>query len=57
MEQFEYEDHNFITMKNGKGTSYHTLHLFRAIPSAASKNIKVEITNRFGEVYSETISL
>ncbi|HJV76786.1 MAG TPA: hypothetical protein VJ602_00275 [Paludibacter sp.] len=57
MEQFEDEDQDFITMKNGKGTGYHTLHLFRTIPGSGSKNIKIEITNRFGEVYFETISL
>lgn len=57
MEQFDDEDQDFITMKNGKGTGYHTLHLFRAIPGAGSKNIKIEITNRFGEVYTETVSL
>ena len=57
MEQFEDEDQDFITMKNGKGTGYHTLHLFRAIPGAGAKNIKIEITNRFGEVYSEKSTL
>jgi len=57
MEQFNDEDQDFITMKNGKGTGYHTLHLFRTIPGAGAKNIKIEITNRFGEVYSEAISL
>ena len=57
MEQFDDEDQDFITMKNGKGTGYHTLHLFRTIPGAGTKNVKIEITNRFGEVYSGTISL
>jgi len=57
MEQFNDEDQDFITMKNGKGTGYHTLHLFRTIPGSGAKNIKIEITNRFGEVYSEAISL
>ena len=57
MEQFDDEDQDFITMKNGKGTGYHTLHLFRTIPGAGTKNIKIEITNRFGEVYSDTTTL
>lgn len=57
MEQFDDEDQDFISMKNGKGTGYHTLHLFRTIPGTDTKNIKIEITNRFGEVYSETVSL
>ena len=57
MEQFEDEDQDFITMKNRKGTGYHTLHLFRIIPGAGTKNIKIEITNRFGEVYSENSTL
>jgi len=57
LEQFDDEDQDFITMKNGKGTGYHTMHLFRTIPNAGTKNIKIEITNRFGEVYSQTTSL
>jgi len=57
LEQFDDEDQDFITMKNGKGTGYHTMHLFRTIPGEGTKNIKIEITNRFGEVYSQTTSL
>lgn len=54
MQKFEDEDQDFINM-TGTPKGYHTQHLFRVIPS--SKNIKVEISNRFGEVYSQTLSL
>ncbi|MBP1677546.1 MAG: hypothetical protein H6Q20_2105 [Bacteroidetes bacterium] len=57
MEQFADEDQDFITMKNGKGTGYHTLHLFRAKPAAETKNLKIEVTNRFGEVYTQEVAL
>jgi hypothetical protein len=57
MEQFEDEDQDFITMKNGKGTGYHTLHLFRFQPKTETKTVNIEVTNRFGEVYSQSISL
>lgn len=57
MEQFADEDQDFITMKNGKGTGYHTLHLFRAQPDANAKNIRIELTNRFGETYTQSVDL
>ncbi len=57
MEQFSDEDQDFITMKNGVGTGYKTLHLFRTKPSKDTKNVKIEVTNRFGEVYTQSIVL
>jgi len=56
MEQFSDEDQDYITM-TGKPKGYQTRHLFRATPSSVAKNIKIEVTNRFGEVYTENISL
>lgn len=57
MKQFSDEDQDFITMNNGKPKGYQTRHLFRVTPSAGAKTIKIEVTNRFAEVYSETLSL
>jgi hypothetical protein len=56
MEQFQDEDQDYITMK-GEASGYRTLHLFRATPSAGTKRITIEVTNRFGEVYTENISI
>lgn len=56
MEQFSDEDQDYISM-TGKAKGYHTLHLFRAKPSIGVKNVIVEITNRFGEVYKEQIQI
>lgn len=56
MEQFSDEDQDFINM-SGKAKGYKTLHLFRAAPSTGAKNITIEVTNRFGEVYTEDISI
>lgn len=56
MEQFQDEDQDYITMK-GEASGYRTLHLFRATPSAGAKSITIEVTNRFGEVYTENVSI
>jgi hypothetical protein len=34
-----------------------TDHLFYARPSGNTKEIKIEVTDRFGQVYSETVSV
>ncbi|OJU40550.1 MAG: TonB-dependent receptor [Bacteroidales bacterium 45-6] len=57
MEQFDDEDQDFITMKKGKATGYHTLHLFRVKPNKDAKKITVEVKNRFGETFSESVKL
>nr|WP_320039333.1 calcineurin-like phosphoesterase family protein [uncultured Bacteroides sp.] len=56
MEQFQDEDQDYITMK-GEASGYRTLHLFRATPSVGTKSITIEVTNRFGEVYTENVSI
>lgn len=55
MENFSDEDQDFITMKNGKGTGYKTNHLFRFKPSATVKLATIEVTNRFGDIYTQTL--
>ena len=55
MEQFSDIDQDFID--SGKVKVYRTDHLFRARPSSTAKKIKIEVTNRFGETYTETIEL
>jgi hypothetical protein len=57
MEQHPDEDQDFITMKKGQKTGYHTLHLFRAKPSPGARAIKVVVTNRFGETYAQELTL
>lgn len=57
MERFDDEDQDYINMKNGKKTGYHTFHLFRIAPPAGAKTITVEANNRFGEKYTQTIHL
>lgn len=57
LEQFEDEDQDFITMKDGVGTGYKTMHLFRLKSVKENKEIKIEIINRFGESYSQSVSL
>lgn len=56
MEQFDAEDQDYIDMHGG-ASGYHTLHLFRCQPSKGTKTVRVEVTNRFGEVYKEEIAL
>jgi len=34
-----------------------TDHLFFATPSAGAKEIRIEVTDRFGQVYSETVAV
>lgn len=57
MENFSDEDQDFITMKNGKSTGYKTNHLFRAQPSSMAREITIEVINRFGETYTQTVKL
>jgi len=45
-------------MKKGKGTGYHTLHLFRVRPSSDKvKKIEITATNRFGQSFRQTVEL
>ena len=57
LEAFADEDQDYITMKEGKVTGYHTLHLFRVRPAEKAKSIKIVATNRFGESFTQTVDL
>lgn len=56
MDQFQDEDQSFIT-QNGKALGYKTKHLFRARPVKGTQSIEIKVTNRFGEIFIEKISL
>lgn len=57
MQQFDEEDQDYITMQKGKASGYQTHHLFRAQPSDKTKELQIKVTNRFGETYTQAISL
>ena len=57
MEQFTGVDETYAaTLKDRKQAS-ETPHLFRAMPADGSKEIKIELTNRFGETYTQLVKL
>ncbi len=55
MEQFIDLDQDYV--KSGRVNMYRTEHLFRAKPSPNTRVVKIEVTNRFGEVYTQDIKL
>ena len=57
METFDDEDQDYITMKEGKATGYHTSHLFRVRPTDKAKSVKIVATNRFGQSFTQTVDL
>ena len=57
MEAFDDEDQDYITMKEGKATGYHTSHLFRVRPTDKAKSVKIVATNRFGQSFTQTVDL
>lgn len=57
MEQFVDADETIAALKKKRSDAVMTGHLFRAMPADGAKEIKVEMTNRFGEVYTQTIKL
>lgn len=57
MEQFVDSDEERAEQLKDRSQAVKTAHLFRAMPSDGAKQIKVEFTNRFGEVYTQTINL
>ncbi len=57
MQQFDDEDQDYIDMKKGKKSGYHTRHLYRAKPSGKAKRIRIEVTDRFGEVFVQEVKL
>ena len=57
MQAFDDEDQDYITMKEGKATGYHTSHLFRCYPSAGVKDVQIKVINRFGETFTKNVTL
>ena len=57
MEQFTDADETIASQKKNRASAVKTAHLFRALPADGAKEVKVEFTNRFGEVYSQTIQV
>ena len=57
LESFADEDQAYLTMKEGKATGYHTLHLFRVRPNYQAKTAKIVATNRFGKSFSQSVTL
>lgn len=57
MEQFVDSDEERAGQLKNRSQAVKTAHLFRAMPADGAKQIKVEFTNRFGEVYTQTINL
>ena len=57
LEKFSDEDQSYITMKRGEKTGYHTMHLFRVRPTEKAKSVRIVATNRFGQTFSQTVSL
>ncbi|MGI6243740.1 MAG: calcineurin-like phosphoesterase C-terminal domain-containing protein [Prevotella sp.] len=57
MEQFVDADQTYRETINKQDKVLNTPHLFRAVPSASAKSVRVVFTNRFGEQYSQTLSL
>lgn len=57
MEQFVGSDEERASQLKDPSKASKTGHLFRALPANGAKEIKVELTNRFGEVYTQLIRL
>lgn len=57
MEQFVGSDEERASQLKDRSKAEPTAHLFRAMPSDGARQIKIEFTNRFGEVYSQTVNL
>ena len=57
MEQFVGSDEERASQLKDRSQAEPTAHLFRAMPSDGARQIKIEFTNRFGEVYSQTVNL
>lgn len=57
MEQFTDADEERASQLKDRKKAPKTGHLFRAMPADGAKQIKVELTNRFGEVFVQTINL
>ena len=57
MQQFTDADEERASQLKDRSKAVQTAHLFRAMPADGAKQIKVEFTNRFGDVYTQTINL
>lgn len=57
MEQFTDADETVAAQKKSRSQAVKTAHLFRALPADGAKEVKVVFTNRFGEVYTQTVKL
>lgn len=60
MDQFTSVDEAYIRQQNALGKDARdvkTPHLFRCLPSKGAKSVTVTFTNRFGETYSDTVTL
>lgn len=57
MEQFTDADEERASQLKDRNKAVKTAHLFRALPADGARQVKVELTNRFGEVYTQTIVL
>lgn len=57
MEQFVDVDAERLAEAGERARAVRTAHLFRAMPADGTKEIKVEVTNRFGQVSVQTIRL
>ena len=61
MSRFYSFDPDYLAHLNGRRavadyTPARTDHYFSAVPSAGAKEIKIEVTDRFGQVYTETVN-
>lgn len=61
MSRFYSFDPDYLAHLNGRRavadyTPARTDHYFSAVPSADAKEIKIEVTDRFGQVYTETVN-
>ena len=57
MERFTDSDEERAAQLKNRAKAPKTGHLFRLMPSDGAKEIRVELTNRFGEVYTQTLRL
>ena len=62
MSRFYSYDPDYLRFVNGRRAvedyePVRTDHYFSAVPSAGAKEIKIEVTDRFGNIYTETVKL
>lgn len=57
MEQFVDADEDWVSTQKTREGACRTGHLFRVRPSEKAENITVTFTNRFGEIFTETVKI